>query len=166
MNLLKYKECVDELNQTHLIHLKDLVLAAPQIIILGNGGSNAISSHIAQDYSKKLNTPTLSFDGSARMSCYANDFGWEQAYVAFLKDFAKKDTLVILISSSGESKNILNCASHCKENGIQMVTMSGFSAGNSLRHHWKPISALHFYVNSDDYGIVECMHELILHSII
>jgi len=166
MNLLKYKECVNDINQSHLDQLKTLVLAAPQVIILGNGGSNAISSHIAQDYTKKLEIPTHSFDGTSRMSCYANDFGWEQAYAAFLKNFAKKDTLVILISSSGESKNILNCAAYCRVNGIQMITMSGFSASNSLRYNWKTVSALHFYVNSDDYGIVECTHELILHSII
>lgn len=165
MNLEKYKQCLDQIDLQDLTRLNDTVRAADNIIILGNGGSNAISAHIAQDYSSQLKIKTLCFADSPRLSCYANDFGWEQAYVKFIEQFANKNTLVILMSSSGESKNILNAAEYCAEHKLKIVTLSGFNADNQLKTQFES-SSLHFYVNSNDYGVVECLHQLILHSIL
>ena len=166
MNLQKYKECINELDDRKLRTLAQAIDDAKQVIILGNGGSNGISSHISQDYTKKLGKRSLCFDSAARMSCYANDYGWENAYMMFLEHFAEEGTLVILISSSGNSANILNAAEYCRAHGLATVLMSGFSAGNALRFNWKPYAVVDFYVNSDDYGIVESVHEVILHSVI
>lgn len=166
MNLQNYKDCVEAINTDKLTMLKRLVTNAHSIIILGNGGSNAISCHIAQDYTKVLGITTQCFGDSSRLSCYANDYGWENAYAKFLDHMSDPDTLVILISSSGNSQNILNAAEYCKEYSLPMITMSGFDINNKLKTLYEKNSELHFYVNSTDYGIVECMHELILHSII
>ena len=166
MDLKKYKECLENLNQDDLNELKGIIFRYRDIIILGNGGSNAISQHISEDYTKVLNKRAVCFGDSARMSCYANDYGWENSYKMFLEQFADINTLVILISSSGNSSNIVNAASFCKENKISMITMSGFSPSNRLKTEFNDESLLHFWVDSDDYGIVECLHELILHSII
>lgn len=165
MNLQKYKECLENIDQSLLDRLKEIVNLSEHIIILGNGGSNAISCHIAQDYTKLLGKTTLCFGDSSRLSCYANDYGWENAYQKYIEHFATKETLVILISSSGNSQNILNCAKYCRGK-YQMVTMSGFSDNNKLRTEYSKDSLLHFYINSNEYGIVECLHELILHSVI
>jgi D-sedoheptulose 7-phosphate isomerase len=120
-----------------------------EIIILGNGGSNAIASHMAEDYTKALGKRATCFSDASRLTCYANDYGYDFAFVQFLKEFSTKDSLVILISSSGNSKNILNCAQYCMDNNLS-----------------KNKSFLDFWVNSKDYGIVECSHEIILHSVI
>lgn len=165
MNLQKFKDCIDQLNQTELDILRDHVLGSSHIVLLGNGGSNAITCHIAQDYTKALRIESLCFGDSSRLSCYANDYGWDYAYTKFLEHFAREDSLVILISSSGNSKNILNAAEYCKGKH-KMITLSGFDPDNHLRINYGIHSLIHFYVPSNDYGIVECIHELILHSVI
>lgn len=166
MNLKEYKDCLNSIDESKLEQLKELVLSHKQIIILGNGGSNAISLHIAEDYHKMLGIKTIPFGDSARMSCYANDYGWDNAYKMFLEHFVEEGTMVILISSSGNSKNILNCANYCVNNNIPMITMSGHLESNKLKNDFEGSSKLHFWINSTDYGIVEGLHELILHSII
>jgi D-sedoheptulose 7-phosphate isomerase len=166
MNLNEYKNCLNSIDEIKLEKLKELVHSNKQIIILGNGGSNAISLHIAEDYHKMLGVKTITFGDSARMSCYANDYGWENAYQMFLEHFVEDETLVILISSSGNSQNILNCAKWCVKNVVPMITMSGHSETNKLKYDYENASKLHFWINSNDFGIVEGLHELILHSII
>ena len=166
MNIKEYQKCFEELDQNKLNHLKLIIDNSDDIIILGNGGSNAISCHLAEDYTKTLKKKAICFGDSARLSCYANDYGWENAYTEFIKHFNSKTTLVILISSSGNSKNILNVAEHCVTNGIPIITLSGFDKNNQLKTIYENKSLTHFWVNSQDYGIVECLHELILHSVI
>ena len=166
MNLIKLKEQIDNINKQDLDKLKSAVLNADQIIILGNGGSNAISCHIAEDYTKALGKKTISFGDSARMSCYANDYGWENAYQKFIEHFADvSNTLIILMSSSGNSKNIINCAKYCKDR-FKFIIMTGFDLKNSLRSEFSNEAFLDFWIDSNDYGIIECSHEIILHSII
>jgi D-sedoheptulose 7-phosphate isomerase len=166
MDINEFKKCFEDLNQDDLNKLKRVILFYKDIIILGNGGSNAISQHISEDYTKMLNKRAICFGDSARMSCYANDYGWENSYKMFIEQFATNTTLVILISSSGNSKNIINCAKFCKENKIPMITMSGFSKDNDLKNNFENDSEMHFWVDSTDYGIIEILHELILHSVI
>lgn len=166
MNLQNYKDCVNALSIDKITVLKQIVTSASNIIILGNGGSNAISCHLAQDYTKMLRIPTQCFGDSSRLSCYANDYGWDHAYAKFIEHMSVPDTLVVLISSSGNSQNILNAAEYCKNNSLPIITLSGFKEDNKLKQMYGEHSKIHFYVNSMEYGIVECMHELILHSII
>jgi len=166
MNIKEYQKCFEELNQAQLSHLKQIIDDFHDIIILGNGGSNAISCHLAEDYTKALNKKAICFGDSARLSCYANDYGWENAYMKFVEHFSTSKTLVILISSSGNSKNIINVAEHCVNNGISIITLSGFNKNNQLKTIYENKSLTHFWINSQDYGIVECLHELILHSVI
>ena len=166
MNLQNYKDCLDKISSTDLLELRNMIHSFHNIIILGNGGSNAISCHIAQDYTKVLNKRAICFGDSSRMSCYANDYGWDNAYTKFIEHFAEEDTLVILMSSSGNSQNILNAAEYCKDKCI-MITLSGFSEDNKLKTQYGNLEAtMHFWIDSADYGIVESLHELILHSVI
>jgi D-sedoheptulose 7-phosphate isomerase len=132
---------------------------------MGNGGSNAIASHIAEDYTKTLKIVSTSFSDGARLTCYANDYGYENAFKEFVKEFSQPNGLVILISSSGNSKNIVNCADYCQKHNIQYIILTGFNERNKLREYSEN-ALLDFWVNSTDYGIVECAHEIILHSII
>lgn len=143
--------------------LKSIVDKTENIIIIGNGGSNSIASHIAQDYTKVLGKKAISFSDPSRLTCYMNDYGIENAYMKFVEHFAQKNTLIILISSSGESKNIVNAAQYCNENDLDLITLSGFESKNLLSSF---DSKLNFWVDSKDYGIVECVHQIFLHSIL
>ena len=89
----------------------------------------------------------------------------DNAYRQFLIEFADIDALVILISSSGNSKNIVNAANWCLENNIEMITLSGFSESNALKQMTQE-KCLHFWVDSHDYGVVECLHQVILHTVV
>ena len=157
---------VSQIDATKLHTLRKLVTGASgNIIILGNGGSNAIASHIAEDYTKVLKKPTLCFSDAARLTCYANDYGYENSFVQYLKEFSQEGSLVILISSSGNSKNIINCASYCKNTLQKFILMTGFDYNNDIRK-FSDKSELDIWVDSTDYGVVECTHEIILHSIL
>ena len=160
---------IDKLIQeTEKIKLKedqlwDVVHEYTEIIIIGNGGSNSIASHIAQDYTKVLDKRAISFSDPSRLTCYMNDYGRDNAYAEFLDDFAGKDTLVILISSSGNSMNIVNAAKYCESSEIDYIALSGFNKNNKLNNL---DAKLKFWVDSTDYGIVECTHQAFLHSIL
>ena len=115
--------------------MKKVISDYNNIIILGNGGSSSIASHITQDYTKQMKKRSFTFSDPSRLTCYSNDYGYENAYSQFLKEFASKDdTLVVLISSSGNSENILNCADWCENNSIPTVIMTGFDENNMLKN--------------------------------
>ena len=81
----------------------------------------------------------------------------------FLKDFCNKETLVILISSSGNSMNIVNAAKYCDKTFTEYVALSGFEEDNKLNNM---APSLRYWVDSKDYGIVESVHSIYLHSIL
>lgn len=146
--------------------LKDLVLAHEEIILIGNGASCAIASHMAVDFTKQLKKKAWAFTDASRLTCYANDYGVEQAYAKFIEEFASPDkTLVILISSSGNSQNIVNAANLCEKSKINWVALSGKSKTNKLHSKNYKFRNLNVWVDSMDYGIIECVHQILLHSI-
>lgn len=162
------KKLIEEIEKVyeHTAALKQLVSNYKQIIILGNGGSSAVASHISQDYTKMLGKRSFTFSDASRLTCYSNDYGYHKAYAQFVKEFADKDTLVILISSSGNSKNITNAANRCEVNQIPWMAITGFDAENKLHTTSYRYRKLNVWVDSKDYGIVECVHQIFLHSII
>ena len=137
----------------------------PKIIILGNGGSNAVASHISQDYVKFHNKKSLVFSDPSMLTCFINDFGMEKAFQKFLEFHADQDTLIILISSGGESKNIINCSKYCEKNNLPYGILTGFNSNNTLRRISKN-AIWDYYINSSDYGIVECVHQIFLHGVV
>lgn len=140
----------------------EFLMSAKRIFFIGNGGSNAISSHMAEDYQKAGRFPTLCFSDPALITCYSNDYGYENAITEWLKiHFTKEDTL-IAISSSGNSKNILNAVNLVNEINGRCITLSGFDENNSLSRLGKE----NFYLPIRNYGVVECFHEIVLHSIL
>lgn len=164
MDINRFSELLKEISKYKIAELKSIVDKYKKIIILGNGGSCAIASHIAEDYTKQLGKQAFTFSDPARLTCYINDYGMDKAYMMFLRQFADKKTLVILISSSGSSINILNAARECGGKGIPYMILSGFSHDNDLNQFESPV--LNYWVDSNDYGIVENLHSIYLHSII
>lgn len=151
------------LDPAQLTQAAELMEQVPgKLVILGNGGSNAIASHMAEDYTNNYKA-TLCCSDTAMLSCFANDFGWEQAFVTWLQHFAKpQEDGLILISSSGASRNILNCATWAQEHKMPLITLSGFQSDNPLRQ----CGSVAFYVPSSSYKDVEVLHLVILHTIL
>jgi D-sedoheptulose 7-phosphate isomerase len=130
---------------------------------VGNGGSSAICSHLSQDMLNKLGARSFFLGDVSLMTCMANDFGYENVYFQPLKKLAKPEDLLIAISSSGNSDNILLCAEMALERGMKLITLSGFKDDNRL---WNMKSDLSFFVPADLFGLVELTHEAILHGVV
>ncbi len=131
-------------------------------IFIGNGGSAAIASHMAIDYSKNGRLPSLAFNDGPALTCLGNDLGFENVFAEQIKLHARQGDLLFAISSSGASVNILAAVKQAKESGCQVITLSGFSADNPLREQ----GALNWYVESSEYGFVEISHLVICHAIL
>ena len=137
----------------------------PRIIILGNGGSNSVASHISQDYMKFHGKKVSVLSDPSMITMLSNDFGYDYAYQQFLDYYVEKDTLVIIMSSGGESPNMLNCLNWCEYNKIDYGVLTGFKSDNSIRKI--AINALwNYHINSDSYGVVECVHQIFLHGVV
>ena len=106
--------------------------------------------------------PTYSFSDAALFTCYANDFGYDKAMAEWLKMFFTREDLLVAISSSGESANILNAVKYAKDQGGKVITLSGFKPENSL----KKLGDINFHIDVSSYGIAECYHQVILHIIL
>lgn len=133
-----------------------------KIILIGNGGSASIANHLAIDMWKNAGIRATTYSDSALLTCISNDFGYEYVFEKPIEMFADKGDVLIAISSSGMSKNIINGVITAKNKGCMIITMSGFKENNSLRSKGE----INFYVPSDSYGYVELAHSILCHCII
>ena len=139
-----------------------LLSTSKNIFFIGNGGSNAICSHMLEDYAKIAHFRTYSFSDPALITCFSNDYGYEHAMAEWLKIYLDKGDLLVAISSSGNSKNILNAVTIAKEYSSKIITLSGFKPENNLRS----MGDVNFYLPIENYGVVECFHQVILHALL
>lgn len=155
-------------------NLIDLLLDAREqgrrIFILGNGGSAATASHFCEDLGKctlrSLDDP-LRFkvvsltDNLPYVTAWANDNGYEVVFEQQLRNIGEPGDLVIGISASGNSPNVLRAVEYANNHGMTTVGMTGFSGGRlrQIAHH-----RVHVPIN--DYGMAESMHMIIVHLII
>ena len=133
-----------------------------KIILIGNGGSSAIASHMATDYSKNGGIRTIAFNDSPTLTCLANDFGTNEIFAKQLEFYALPRDIVIIVSSSGKSENILRAAEQAFQMGLSLVTFSGMNPNNVLRKK----GCLSFFVPAKDYGLVEITHLSLLHAVV
>lgn len=131
-------------------------------MFVGNGGSAAIASHMAIDYSKNGRLPSLAFNDGPALTCLGNDLGYENVFAEQIKLHARAGDLLFAISSSGASENILAAVRQAKASGCQVITLSGFAPDNPLRS----MGDLNWYVKSLEYGFVEISHLVICHAIL
>lgn len=136
--------------------------AGNKLIFVGNGGSAAIASHMATDYSKNGGVRSLALNDASMLTCLGNDLGYDRVFAKQLELHARSGDLVIAISSSGRSANILNAVDAAAAAGCTIATMSGFTPDNPLRRkgEWN------FFVASDRYGFVEIGHLTICHAVL
>jgi len=133
-----------------------------KLIFFGNGGSSAIASHMATDYSKNGDVRAMALNDTAMLTCLGNDLGYERVFAKQIELYARADDLVIAISSSGRSPNILNAVAAARAAKCAVVTFSGFTPDNPLRR----LGEVNFYIDADRYGFVEIGHLTICHAIL
>tara|TARA_Y100000389_G_scaffold197610_2_gene232543 strand:+ start:2041 stop:2619 length:579 start_codon:yes stop_codon:yes gene_type:complete len=140
-----------------------------RVYILGNGGSSATASHMVNDLGAGLrmrniiNLDVVSLgDNSPAVTAIANDIGYENIFYMQMKGLLTSKDLVIAISCSGNSPNIVKAADYAKEIGCQVIGVTGFEGG-----HLKKISDINFHVDTPkgEYGLVEDTHMILDHII-
>jgi D-sedoheptulose 7-phosphate isomerase len=136
--------------------------AGCKLMFIGNGGSATTASHMATDYNKNGNLRTLSLNDSSMLTCLANDYSFADVFAKQVEFHACKGDLLVAISSSGKSPNILNAARTAREYGCTILSMSGFAADNPLRRE----GDMNIYLPSDFYGVVEIGHLALCHAIL
>lgn len=136
--------------------LRELNSRGRKMILAGNGASAAICSHAALDFSKQARTRAVTLGDASAVTAFANDCGFECWICRALDLHADPGDVIVLISSSGRSPNIVNAARHAKQKGHPLVTFSGFDAGNPLRS----LGDINFWVDSQAYNIVENVHSI------
>lgn len=129
-----------------------------KILLIGNGGSAAICSHLAVDFTKSAGIRAVNFADPSLLTCFANDYGYESAFAEMIDAYGDSGDVLFAISSSGRSENILNAVERATAQGIRTITLSGFDESNPLRSS----GFINFYLESHDYNIVENGHEQIL----
>ena len=147
-----------ELKQ-RLINLKS---AGGKIIFAGNGASAAISSHLAVDFTKQAGLRAINFADSGLITCFSNDYGYDSWVQKALDFYMDPVDVVILVSCSGESPNIVEAARYTKQAGNSIVTLTGCSNSNQL----KQMGDINFWYPSSAYNIVECVHMIWLTTVV
>ena len=130
-------------------------------MIFGNGGSAAIASHVSVDFSKNANLRMINFNEADLITCLSNDYGFENWMAKAIEMYGDSEDQVLLISSSGQSPNVVNAAKFAKEKGLKVVTFTGFKENNPLKAN----GDLNFWVDSYAYNIVEMVHHIWLLSV-
>jgi len=136
-----------------------VISAGGKTMVMGNGGSAAIASHLHNDLCKAVGVRSLAFNEQSLMTALANDHGYGCVYERPMIMWAEKNDLLFGISSSGKSDNILRGTRVAAEKGCSIITFSGFEPDNPLRR----MGNLNFYVNSHSYGLVEVAHSALSH---
>jgi D-sedoheptulose 7-phosphate isomerase len=131
----------------------------------GNGGSAAIANHLVCDHCKLVRTDTALTPRLYSLSttieiitAISNDLSYDEVFVYQLRALAKPDDALITISSSGDSENIVRAARWAKENGLAVISMTGFSGGRSA-----DIADVSMHVAADNYGVIEDVHQSLMH---
>jgi D-sedoheptulose 7-phosphate isomerase len=169
-NLVHSLKVIDYCVIREIIDALEVVHSAKGVVyILGNGGSCATASHMANDLSvglklrgiRDFHVESLG-DNSSVCTAIANDIGYENIFYAQLVNKLKASDLVIAISCSGNSANVLKAAIYAKDIGAKVVGLTGFDGGKL-----KEISDISFHIQTEkgEYGVVEDMHMILDHML-
>lgn len=160
---------LSEVSKLELDNIFNLIQIAREnnncIWVAGNGGSASIAEHLCCDFTKgtghsshkSLKTHSL-ISNTSMLTAIANDYGYEDVFCKQLEMLSKKEDIVILISSSGNSKNVINAAEWANSNGLTTVSFTGFSGGLLSK-----ISKYNLHLPFENYGIVEDAHQILMH---
>ena len=143
--------------------LKNANSAGKKTLIFGNGGSAAIASHFSVDLTKNAGLRCVNFNEADLITCFANDYGFDRWVEKAVDFYGDEGDLLIVISSSGSSKNMLNGVKAARNGNFQaVVTLSGFAENNPLSQ----LGDINLWINSRAYNFVENIHQIWLLAIV
>jgi len=135
------------------------------LYVCGNGGSASISNHLVCDHGKLIATDTDLLPRTESLAsnvevitAIANDISYDQVFVHQLKIAADPGDVLITVSSSGDSENIVQAVSWARANDMNVISMTGFSGGRSAK-----IASVNLHVDGDNYGVIEDVHQSLMH---
>lgn len=159
-NLIRVIDHSDLLEISKII--KQVKKNKKKIILVGNGGSAAMASHVSVDLTKMCKIRAVNFNEADLLTCFANDYGYKNWAQKALSFYADKGDLLICISSSGKSQNIINAARFAKKKGCKVITLTGFDKQNEVRK----IGEVNLWLNSKNYNLIEMTHHIWLLTIV
>lgn len=142
--------------------IKVVIEEASHIVFIGNGGSAAIAVHMTADFMKNGGKKTISMYDPAILTCLGNDFGYEFVFSKQIERVLEKGDLLVAISSSGNSMNIVRAIDMAHEKGAKVVALTGFEESSIC----KSKADYSLYVPSNEYGIVESVHNMFLQEVV
>ena len=150
-----------------IISVRDILVQTKRnnakVIIFGNGGSAAIASHVSVDLTKNANIRSVNFNEADLITCFANDYGYERWIEKAIDFYADDKDVLILISSSGKSPNMINACKAARNKKIsKIITFSGHDKNNPL----SKLGDVNFWINSKAYNFVENTHQVWLLTIV
>jgi D-sedoheptulose 7-phosphate isomerase len=135
------------------------------IFACGNGGSAAISNHLHCDHMKGCQTDTdlkprvVSLSATIEtITAIANDISYDDVFLYQLRTMADAGDVLVTVSSSGDSENIVQACTWAKENGVHVISMTGFDGGRSAE-----LADVNLHVKGDNYGVIEDVHQSLMH---
>jgi D-sedoheptulose 7-phosphate isomerase len=131
-------------------------------MVVGNGGSAAIAAHLQVDLVHTLGVRALEFTAAPLLTAISNDRSYAEAFPSLVAFWATAGDLLIAISSSGRSPNIVEAARAARAKGAKVVTFSGFAPENPLRS----LGDVNLYVPAEEYGLVESAHAVLAHCLV
>jgi len=131
------------------------------VMVVGNGGSAAIAMHLHNDLVKAVGVRALAFADVPLLTALGNDHGYAAVYHRPLELWARPGDVLVAISSSGRSENILRAVASAHERGCDIITISGFAEDNPLR----AAGEVNLHVATTDYGEVEAVHSVLAHAL-
>ena len=142
--------------------IKEKKIKKKNIFIFGNGGSSSTANHFAVDMTKNAKINVTSFSNDNLITCYANDYGYDNWTKNIIKTSAKRNDLVIFVSCSGNSSNVVNASKYCKRKSIYTFSLTGMDKNNKLNK----VSNSYFWVDSKAYNQIEIIHHVFLLMIV
>jgi D-sedoheptulose 7-phosphate isomerase len=162
--IIKY---FNEIEVDKLIQFKELITKTKKfggkVIICGNGGSSATASHFSVDLSLNAKIQSINFNEPDMITCFANDFGYKNWLKKALEIHSDPRDLLILLSCSGNSMNLVNANLYAKKSGLKVVTLTGCKKSNKLNNLKND---LNIWINSEKYNLIEIIHHAILLNLI
>jgi len=157
----KYIELIfDDNIYESLFNIRDLFYIAwkkgKKVIFVGNGGSASIASHCAVDLTKSAGIRSICFNEASLITCFGNDYGYERWVEKAIEFYCDNGDVLVAISSSGESQNIISSVKAARKKDMPVITLSGFKKDNQL----STIGDINLWVDSEVYNIVEMAHNI------
>jgi len=168
MDIKKYLNQLGELTLEQSAQLENVKLLIEnmssnnKVILLGNGGSASIASHVATDLTNAAKIRAIDFSESSLITCLSNDYGYENWMTTALAMYAKEGDILILISSSGNSENIIKAGKYWQGKG-PIIAFSGFDYDNRLNNL---DTTYKFWVDSKIYNHTEMVHHIWLVALV